>query len=193
MLKHLKNINIWFDLDEVLSDTVRLFLDIYQKKWLISLERENCTNYWLEQIPWYNIKPEYWQEFIRTDAQLYAQPIVWAFDVVSNLKNNWNKIIVITGRHDFEKDITVSWLDKYFPNLIEDVIFINHSLPTRKNKSEYILKFKIKAFVDDHYDHCTDIAQTGIPVYMPTKPWNAHYQDLPANIYRIQTLDDLSK
>ena len=186
MLKYLKNTNIWFDLDEVLSDTVRHFLEIYSKKWLITLDRENCTSYRLEWIEW-----ECWQEFISSGEQARAQPIDWAFDVVSSLKNNWNKIFVITGRHEFEKDISVRWLDSYFPNLIEDIIFINHSLPTRKNKSEFIKDLWINVFVDDYYDYCTDIAQTWINVYMPNIPWNVHYQSLPQNIIRIDNLKDL--
>lgn len=195
MIKNLENSNIGFDIDEVLSDTVKHFLNIYKhKKWL-NLKRNNCTNYRLEKIEWLNIPWEilynYWQEFIRTDEQLYAKPIKWAIESVSFFKQKWNNIFVITWRHDFEKNITIKWLDKYFPNLITDIIFTNHSLSHRKNKSQYIQDLDIKFFVDDNYDYCLDLAQTWIPIYMPTKPWNKKIKNLPQNIFRINNLKEL--
>ena len=196
MILQIKNVNIGIDLDEILADTVREFLNYSQTKFDIKLERDWLYNYFLQDVKesWINKEQFFglWKGFVEAGHTRNIAPIKWSYELLSHLKNNWNKIFVITGRHNFEKTNTEYWLNKNYPNLVDDLIFTNFLSSDMRLKSEYINKYEIKLFFDDIYDFCTDVAvNSNIPVYMPTKPWNVHYQDLPQNIIRIDSLETL--
>jgi len=198
MISEIKNVNVWIDLDEVLADTVREFLKFCKTKIDLKVQREWLYNYFLQDVKetWLSKEQffDLWKSFVQEGHTKSVPVIEWSYQLLSSLKNNWNKIFVITWRHDFERSNTQYWLAKNYPDLVDDLIFTNFLSSEMKNKSEYINKYNIQVFFDDIFDFCKDVAlNSNIPVYMPTKPWNVHYQDLPANIYRIQTLNDLIK
>lgn len=196
MISNIKNVNVWIDIDEVLADTVREFLKFVKTKFDMKLERDWLYNYFLQDVKESWISKEQffalWKEFSLSGHTKDLPTVKWSYQLLYHLKNNWNKVFAITWRHEFEKENTEHWLNKNYPNLVDELIFTNFLSSEMKYKSEYINKYDIKLFFDDIYEFCSDVASnSNIPVYMPTKPWNVHYQDLHKNIVRIKNLTDL--
>eukprot|EP01084_Bolivina_argentea_P285028 488694_1 len=84
-----------------------------------------------------------------TDAN-EMKPIEGAYDVLLSLKDKF-KFVICTSRQLRTKEITHQWLDKFYPNIFEDVVFGNHfGLSGRKiSKPDLCKQLGAQILIDD--------------------------------------------
>ena len=173
--------NIGIDIDDTISETFETLLPYAQKYTIEDLKREskvhmdgNLGNHF------YIVYMNDWSEKEATDfwSKYYGEILrelnikKFAADVIKKLKQQGNKIYLITARWDMPndnvKEITKQWLAK---NQIEyDELIINAS-----DKLKIVQEKNIDVFIDDSFKNCKNIVDnTSIKVYMMNSRVNSN-------------------
>lgn len=186
---------IGFDLDDVLlnfSDVLRGHMNEKYKK---NIGRNDITTFFVEDA--FGITPQDARETIENfffhDDHLKAVPIDGSQDVIERLSKE-NNLHIITAKPDTLNEITMQWLDKYFPNKFEAVHFANFfgDKEKKRKKSEVCLECGTDVFIDDSLETATDVSSVGIPVLLFDAPWNQK-KNLPEKVTRVYSWDDIEK
>ena len=181
---------IWLDLDEVLCSLVKPL----EKKEDFPLSYENITNYNLREIT--NLtKEEAVNLFASVIYEDYEKnheiltPLPYTVDTVKKLKSKADKIYVITARPELLKEQTYSWLNRYFPGLIDDVIFTNKHLDIKIwDKEDVLKKLEISLFVDDNLKNVLWAQKAWVKyIFLQSRPWNQ------GNVEWIKRIDNLKE
>ena len=139
----MKNKIIWVDLDEVLSETLDFLLEKnWNKIWDFEIKREEVKDYYIHKIPnldlWVEDAIKWFQIPMNNDIiNLEIKAVPWALDKLLEFKINWYKIVVVTARiEDKFWEYTKKWLEKYFDNVIDEIIFTDHFTDKHRHKWE---------------------------------------------------------
>lgn len=121
-----------------------------------------------------------------------VKPIMSVVGALRLLKE-WYDIHMVTSRCESIADITHKWIERRTPNVFTDTHFTNGFTTKhperRRSKVEVCRQIGAVAHVDDSLSHVGDIAaQLGIPVFMPSRPWNKH--ETPAGVTRVRSFDE---
>ncbi len=188
---------IWIDLDEVLAETIDycLLYNDYKILWK-SVDREKITDYCIYNIDDFNISKEksiaWFQDPMKNDANMEIRPLSWALEWLEKLKNTGYSLKVVTARiWDIFWEYTQKWLEKYYPNVFDDIIYANHFTSKDKSKSELCKENDIFTMVEDNFDYALDLAQNGIKTYLLEKPWNRHRMDEHKNIIKVKSWQEI--
>ena len=104
------------------------------------------------------------------------------------------EIHLVTGRCESIAPVTHDWLGRDAPNIFAATHFTN-SFATkhperRRTKVEVCIEIGATMLVDDALAHVGEVAQKlGIPVFMPTRPWNQHAT--PPGVTRVSSFDEV--
>jgi uncharacterized HAD superfamily protein len=166
---------IWVDCDEVLSETVDELLkrEFFKKKNII---KEDITSYnfwevekiWITQEEWVNL----FFSFFATDDMLKIKPVKWAKEKLTELKNAWHKLVVVTARAEQFKERTIKRININYPWLFSDYLFMNQFKENEVPKSKLCKDFWIELLIDDSINNINDINKVWIPWILLDKPWN---------------------
>jgi len=191
---------IWVDLDEVLAELLDFVLEYNDYKiWLYKINRDNIKDYYIHKIEWLNITKEKAIEWFRKPMYQDLEncnmlPIIWAKERLLELKNDWYRLVVLTARiEELFWEYTRVWIDNYFKDIFDDIIFADHFHEKHKEKSELCIEHKIDYMIEDNYDYACDIANIGIKTYLLEKPWNNWQENYHKNIIRIKSWDEFMK
>ena len=180
------------DMDEVLCSLISPILN--NKK--ISLKYEEITNYNLWEIM--NLtKNEAIKLFIDLISEDFSKnhkiltPLDYTVDTIKKIKERADKVYIVTARPELLKDQTYSWVNKYLPNLVDDIVFTNKSVDLQFWNKANILKYLgINLFVDDNLDNARWAMNIGVEkVFLPNKPWNQGENF--ENIVRINSFNEI--
>lgn len=174
---------LWVDLDEVLAETIDEVLKYHNYSINnMSITKNDISDYYLSNINKYNINRQqainFFSEILTTSARENILPVQWAKEKLETLHKQWWKINIVTARREEIADYTHKWLDKYYPNLIDNILFANHFSDKEVPKSNLCLQKGIDYMIEDNLDFALELAQFGIKVYLLDKPWNRHYNSL---------------
>lgn len=184
---------IGFDLDDVLLD-FRETLHVYHNN-------NYGTNYKREQFK--EALEEMWNctieeskkrvfNFYQSSEHRNAEPINGAVEKIKKLKQH-HILHVVTARPEELKNITLEWLDKYFPQTFDGIHFTNqyqyHEKGPIRTKGEVCKELGIEFFVDDSLCNVNDIANFGIPALLFDGPWNQGEVKPP--IRRVYSWDEI--
>jgi len=173
---------IWIDLDEVLAETLDycLFFHNYKINWK-SIKREDVKDYYIYNMSKYNISLEqgiqWFRDGLSSDIWRYnIKPVQWAIDYIKQLKSKWYILKIITARRaELYTDYTKNWIDKYYPNIFDEIIFSSHFDKTKqKSKSQICEENKIK-------------------VCLLEKPWNKQKWLNHKNIICVKSWEEILK
>ncbi len=174
---------LWVDLDEVLAETVDEVLKFnnYTVKWQ-AIYKDDISDYYISNISKYNLIRDdainFFWSVLNSPARENILPVKWAKEKLLGLKNNWRKIVVVTARREEISEYTKSWLNRFYPWLIEDILFANHFSENEIPKSKLCKENWIKIMIEDNLDFSMELATFWIKVYLLDKPWNRHYNPL---------------
>lgn len=94
---------------------------------------------------------------------------------VRKLKNEFDKLYIVTGRQSIVRDQTEEWIDKYFPNMFDDVILTNSYTENEVEKHKLCLALNINTIIDDNFDTCVKCLDCEITpkhfIGSPVYPW----------------------
>lgn len=185
--------NIGIDIDDTISNTYDILFNYAQKYTIDTLKRSGdilevkkstSHNYcaimhnWteLEEIQFFN---KYYKNLLQN-----VQPKPFSIEIINRLKQEGNKIYLITARFGNETVLdprkeTVNWLQKYGINY--DELIMEAKSP--EDKLSAIKQNKIDVFIDDSLGNCEISAQNGIKTYIMDSKVNTDVKE--DNITRI--------
>lgn len=174
---------LWVDLDEVLAETVNEVLKY--NNYMIkgqSITRNDISDYYVSNIPKYNLIKEdavdFFWSVLKSPSRENILPVQWAKEKLKQLHKQWRKIVVVTARREEISEYTKHWLDRFYPEIIDNVVFANHFSDNEVPKSTLCKQQWIQIMVEDNLDFAMELAQFGINVYLLDKPRNRHYNPL---------------
>jgi len=160
---------IGVDVDGVLTDTAKVFLDyvyrIYGKKYRV----EDITEYFFEEILDLTIEEVnyVWERIFEDNIWETLPPIEGA---VENLKEIQKKypVFVITARPDFAREGTEKWFKRY------DIHYERLVIANLDTKVGFLKKegLELDYFIEDRWDFAVEFAQEEIDVFLLNQPWN---------------------
>lgn len=192
----MKNKIIWVDLDEVLSETMDFLLNKNDNKiGNYKIVKEDIKNYYIHKIPNLDLSLEEAIEWFQIPMNndifnLKIKAVNGALNKLIEFKTNWYKIVVVTARIE-EKfwKYTEKWLEKYFPDLIDEIIFTDHFTDKHRHKSEVCKELWIKYMIEDNMDYAIELAKNDVKTYLLKKPWNSHRKEKHENLIKINHWD----
>jgi uncharacterized HAD superfamily protein len=99
---------------------------------------------------------------------------------------------IVTSRPESVRALTLSWLDKYFPDFFADYHFTNIYAGDEgtqpKNKSAVCQEIGAELLIDDALRHVRDVTDAGITALLPDRPWNRGPE--PAGVRRVYSWPD---
>jgi len=187
----LPNKTITIDCDGVLSATAESILTYnhHTIKW-ISADINDITNHRFHMIPkfWLTIDEakDLWYRFYEQSSHENLFPEPGAIHAVRDLKEQWYRLIVVTARVDAWKDQTLEWLEYYFPDMFDDVVFTNDLTSSAKKKWRVSSRLWASLHIDDHIDYAECTCNYVVPTFLFTKPWNRVYTVKNPLMTRVQ-------
>lgn len=163
---------IGIDIDDTISDTYEIQFNLAQYYTIHTLKRSPKIRK-LDNLKthFYTAYLHNWSEeetkFFFTQFYLKCledpKPKMFARDVIKQLKEDENKIYLITARFDCgeikAKDVTQKWMKKYdipYDELIVDA----------QEKGKIAREYQLDMFLDDSYENCEKIMKMGIKTYL---------------------------
>lgn len=184
--------NIGIDIDGVLTDELNFIIN-YATKYFKNKDikyRLHKDIYDSEKT--FEVTEEQWKEFWKENILEYSKNISirpFAAEVISKLKKQNNKIIIITARYyttyenenrDLMQNIVKEWLDKNNV-LYDDIIFT-------ENKVEACKRLKIDVMIEDKPENILAISKQ-ISVICYDHPYNETLSD--KNIIRCYNWNEI--
>ena len=179
--------NIGVDLDEVLADFMNPFIDYYNERYKRNLKKDDFKNYGL----WLTLKCREDQikgildDFYKTDYFRSLKPIPYSVEAVNELipKNN---LMVVTSRSSNIYEETIMWLNTFFPQKFNTVVFSNKKV----KKSKICLNYSIELFIEDSLNYALECSSNNIKVLLFDQPWNRK-EFLDGNIRRVKSWEEI--
>ena len=162
---------IAFDIDGVIADTMRLFIDIARDEFHVNgVCYEDITCYNL--VDCLDLDPDLINTVVARildgDYRATLKPIAGAVEVLSRLGNGYGPILLVTARphagpiHD--------WMLELLPQAKASIEMI--ATGTSEAKTGILLDRKIRCFVEDRLETCFALQPTGITPVLFRQPWN---------------------
>lgn len=160
------------DIDEVLSPFSRPMFERVGRKW-----PEGQTPYHyasalgISQSDSERMVYDFYES--REFAEL--QPLSGAQAGLAFIRSIGYDIYIVTGRQDRVRQKTEEWIDRHFPNTVNEIILTNSYTPYEVKKVDICKSLAVGAIVDDSFQVCLEcecqhikgINYVGDPVY----PW----------------------
>lgn len=163
------------DLDEVLAEFVRAFLDFHNAKYGTKFKREDITSY-----NFYEIFKEGKSETMRKIYELYNtryfknMPLVPFSKFGINNLSKKHELFIVTSRPRMLSDKTFKWLDKHFGKKFSGVYFSGKpfSSDREKSKAEICNQLGARVIIEDNLTYAVECALSGLNVLLFDCPWN---------------------
>jgi len=181
---------IGIDLDEVIVEFIKGFLDFHNKKF--------STDYKYEQWHSYN----FWEVFggtreedIREVDEFFNSEKFEKLKLVKGAKSinklaKDNKLIIITTRRIDYKDKTEKFLQKHFKGIPLELVFSGDFHNQGKTKADFCNELGISLIIEDNKEYALDCAKKGIKVFLLDKPWNQNCEN-HENLVKVQNWNEI--
>lgn len=185
--------NFGIDIDDTISNTFETFLP-YMKKFVeedlnrtLDLNLKSKTDYY-DLINKYNLSTQetqkFWEDYYVSILENVI-PKKSSVEIINKIKENGNKVILITARIDDGivdvRTITKKWLEAN--NIKYDKLIINSH-----NKLEIAKNENIDVFLDDSIRNCEMVSSGNIDTYMFVTANNEYYEN--DKIVKVKTWDE---
>lgn len=181
-----QKLKIGIDLDEVVVEYVRHFLDFYNEKFQTSFSFNDIKSYSIEdhlKIP--KEKLIVFSEEVNSSEFIESQDFIdGAVKSIEDLSEQF-EIFFVTSRPAYLRERTFKFLKKNFPDIIFKLIFSRDYFGEDVSKSNICDKEKISIFLEDRFDYAFECAEKEIKVILFDKPWNNSGEN-HKNIFRVK-------
>lgn len=160
-----------FDVDGVIADTMRLFIDIARESFQIShLRYEDITTYHLDEC--LDLAPDIIEAIIRQILDgshgMHLHTIPGCRRALAQFAGNGRPVRFVTARPG--ADLIRSWLSQNLPlrpNQIEVV-----ATGSFEAKADVLREEGVSVFVEDRLETCFLLSRNGIAPILFVQPWN---------------------
>ena len=166
---------IGIDIDDTITDLSDIFL-----KYATLYNKENEIDFKIDKTQWDIDKAFGWNndDFMKFSKKYLeillneAKPKKGCVDVINKLREDGNKIVIITARNSEELidpyDFTKNWLE--LNNIGFDKLVVNSN-----KKEEDCINNKIDVFIDDRPENCENVyKKLHIPVFLFDSVYNTN-------------------
>ena len=176
-----------FDIDGVIADTFRKFVEIARHQYGVSIQYEDITEYDFRNV--IDIDDESAREIIRRILDdplgIGIQPIQGAVTVLKKLLK-LGPLLLVTARPGREG--ILEWLEQHFEMKNTEDIFLE-ATGTHQEKLPILLDRGIKYFVEDRLETCYLLEEASIVPIVFEQPWNLK----PHPFQRVKDWEELSR
>lgn len=188
---------IGIDVDDVVFEFTKTFLNFYFKKYGKSVKFEDVKAYYLEEIldlPLGNVM-ELIKDMVSSGVAEEMPICDYAKESILNLADE-HDIIFLTSRT--VRNGTLESLNKLFPNIKFRLIYSSnfYAKTSGKTKADICCEEGIDIMIEDSEEYANEIAIQGTKVFLLDKPWNQNYKE-HENIFKVyhwnEILEKLNK
>jgi 5'(3')-deoxyribonucleotidase len=177
------------DIDEVLFPFLPEFLRQYNSMYSTEHELDHFMSYEFEHTLGLNFD-ETVKRVYQFNAQnsLHIEPIRQSAEAVKCLSEKYD-LSIVTARHPKHAGVTRNWVNKYFPNMFNEIVPIGHPqvMGRKRTKAEVCAEMGAFALIDDSVEHVETCAENGIEgVLFGDYPWNKTNGNLHQSIIRCE-------
>ncbi|MFH1711483.1 MAG: hypothetical protein ABH840_04185 [Nanoarchaeota archaeon] len=158
---------IGIDVDDVLTETFKKFLKVYNERYSKNFEFENLSSFYLWDV--LDISKEEAFNLVDEIMEEELEVVEGAVEGVVGLKET-HEVFIITSRPERHIKITEDFIKKYFGDL--KIFYSKGVHGGEKTKAEICKELGIDFFVEDCDMYALDCAEKGIKVLLLDKPWN---------------------
>jgi len=162
-----------FDIDGVIADTMRLFIDIARESFQVEhLRYEDITSYNLEDC--LDLDPEIIaaviDQIIAGTHTPRLRPMDGMGPHMARFGQQGQTVRFVTARP--EADVIRTWLERNLP-LAPDQIEVE-ATGSFEAKADVLLAEGIRVFVEDRLETCFHLSRVGITPILYVQPWNRY-------------------
>lgn len=173
---------IAIDIDEVISEFVKPYLEFHNNKFNTNHSFENINNhlFWKDLGFPQEKMQTYFDEFQDRPLFLENMPFLEGAKESINFLSKNNDLFIISSRPKKIWERTHGFFERNFPGNNFKIIFSNeiHNLnESFKSKGEICNHFNINFLIEDSPDIALEAAEKGINVFLLEKPWNKEYKE----------------
>ena len=175
-----------FDVDGVIADTMRLFMDIARESFGIDhLRYEDITTYHLDEC--LDLAPDTIEAIIRRildgDHGLLLHTIKGCRKAMTRFAGNGQPVRFVTARPG--ADVIRPWLEDNLPLRPDQIKVV--ATGSFEAKADVLLSEGIRVFVEDRLETCFHLSRIGITPILFVQPWNR----LPHPFREVATWQEL--
>lgn len=183
---------IAIDVDDVLSRTSEGFIEFSNKTWGHALTPDDYDEDWARA----------WNTSVETARSradiLHASGVFSEFSyyaealpVLTKLKKHYS-LVVATSRRASISEESQEWLNRYYPNIFDDVFFSGiydsklgkHKDHIARTKNDLLVEIGADYLIDDQLKHCVAAGQHGVnTILFGDYAWNRS-DELPSHVTR---------
>ena len=167
---------IGIDMDGVIANLTPKMIEYHNLTYNLKHNTSGYTNYNLTEV--WNCSLEEMikriHDFYRSDLFKTIKPVKHSQTGIGRLSKK-HELILITSRPYFIEQLSITWLDKYFPKHFKKIVHTNqitHQHEKRKKKSEICKEEKVDLMIDDALEYAIDCATAGVDVFLFDALWN---------------------
>ena len=182
---------IAIDLDDILAESLKSFIDFHNKNYKTKLKTGDFKSFYLQEIIYIDRKEELKRVRLFDDSRHFDEipPLEGAREVVKELSKK-NKLVIVTSRPQKQEKRTREWTLKYFPE-IKEIFFIRKDYHRHsKTKAEVCKEIGASFLIEDKLDYAEECAKQGIKVLLLDYPWNRK-NNLSRLITRVSSWKDI--
>ena len=184
---------IWVDCDEVLSETMDQILKqpIFKEKWI---KKSDITSYNLFEITklWMTLEDaiSLFFSFFESPEYRETQPVSGAYEKLSEFKQAWHKLYVVTARDKPFEEQTRKRVETHFPWIFSDFLFMSQYTENEVPKSQLCKEKWIQLLIDDIVQNIQDVNSLWMPWFLLDKPRNQWVKDSEL-LHRVYSRDEI--
>lgn len=170
---------IGIDMDDVLVEYVKSFLDFYNKR--------NKTDLSYEEFTSINKSVDKDNSFFKSDFFRKMEICGGAVKAIKKLAEK-NNLFIVTSRQIEWKRNTEKFIEENFPGCFRGIFFAEDiHKGTGKKKSD--IYEGMDMIIEDNRSHALECAKNGIKVFLLDKPWNRDLEHI--NIIRVKGWNEI--
>ena len=182
---------IAIDVDDVLADHAKQFVEFSNKRWNTNLTVEDYDEHWAAMWQIDNEETE------RRAAEFHSSKTInqynsdeSALEVLKELSEVFSLVILTSRRLEIEKE-TRAWIQSRYPNIFSDIYFSGiwetiDGEAHRRTKADLCVTLGVSYLIDDQLKHCLGAAERGVDGLLFGKySWNKSSK-LPSRVTRVQ-------
>jgi hypothetical protein len=160
-----------FDIDGVIADTMRLFMDIARDEYRIdgiAYEDFQCYNLeaCLDLAP--DVIDAIIERILNGDYRATLRPYTGAAEVLNRIAHQRNPLLLVTAR-PYPGPIQ-DWINELLPDIPGSVEIVTTG--TFEGKADVLMQHGIRYFVEDRLQTCFYVREHGVEPVLYRQPWN---------------------
>ncbi len=186
-VEHILPHEIAFDIDGVLADTFRVFVETARNQYHVQVAYEDITEYDFRKVIDIDmeIARDIIQRILDQPIQMGIMPMEGAVEVL-NLLAGEGPILLVTARPG--RPAIYEWVVEHLKGIDHDLICVE-ATGTHEEKIPILVRQGIKYFVEDRLDTCYLLASANVTPIVFEQPWNQK----PHPFIRVRSWEEIKK